>query len=99
MPLTQFAIVKARPKDNPYKLSDGDGLHLLVQPRGRKVWRFRFSFAGRENMLSFGRFPYVTLAAARAKRTRPRPVRATCGICAGPKSILRKPSGAFLPSG
>lgn len=68
MLLTQFAINKAVPKEKPLMLSDGDGLHLLVKPGGTKLWRFRYRFAGRENMLAFGAFPTVTLAAARAKR-------------------------------
>ena len=55
-------------KEKPLKLSDGGGLHLLVQPSGRKVWRFRYRFAGRENMLAFGTFPVVSLAEARRKR-------------------------------
>lgn len=68
MPLTQFAITKAVAEAKPRKLSDGGGLHLLVQPNGSKLWRFRYRFAGRENMLSFGAFPTVSLADARRKR-------------------------------
>lgn len=68
MSLTQFAIVKAVAKDKPLKLSDGEGLHLLVKPGGVKLWRFRYRFAGRENTLAFGAFPAVSLAEARAKR-------------------------------
>ena len=68
MALTRFAIDKAAPKSKPFKLSDGDGLHLLVQPNGSKLWRFRYRFAGRENMLTFGAFPTISLATARTKR-------------------------------
>lgn len=68
MPLTQFSITKAAPKDKPYKLADGGGLHLLINTNGSKLWRFRYRFAGRENMLTFGPFPTTTLAAARSKR-------------------------------
>lgn len=68
MSLSHFGITKARPKDRPYKLSDGDGLHLLVQPGGTKLWRFRYRFAGRENMIGFGPYPTVSLADARARR-------------------------------
>jgi integrase len=68
VPLTQFAIVHAAAKEKPYKLPDSAGLYLLVQPGGGKAWRFRYSFAGRENMLSLGPFPAVSLANARAKR-------------------------------
>lgn len=68
MSLTQFAIVKAVAKDKPLKLSDGGGLHLLVQPGGSKLWRFRYRFAGRENMMALGAFPTTSLAEARTKR-------------------------------
>jgi hypothetical protein len=66
--LTVFAIDKARPKTKSYKLSDANGLHLLIEPNGSKLWRFRYRFAGKEKMLSRGRFPEVPLASARAKR-------------------------------
>jgi hypothetical protein len=36
MGLSSFSIDNAKPADKPYKLSDGDGLHLLVQPGGSK---------------------------------------------------------------
>ena len=68
MPLTQFAILNATPKDKPYKLADGGGLHLLVQPNGSKLWRLRYRFNGQENMLAFGTFPSTSLANARTKR-------------------------------
>jgi integrase len=66
--LTQFAITNAKPKAKPYKLSDGEGLHLLIQPAGSKLWRFRYQFAGREKMISLGAFPEVSLAEARGRR-------------------------------
>ena len=66
--LTHFAIEKAADKERAYKLSDGEGLHVLVQSSGKKLWRFRYRFAGKENMLSFGSFPATSIAAARAKR-------------------------------
>jgi integrase len=85
MPLTQFAIVKAVAKEKPIKLSDGAGLHLLVQPNGKKHWRFRYRFAGRENMLAFGTFPTVTLAEARSKRDEARKL-----LAAGSDPAVRK---------
>ena len=66
--LTQFAITNAKPKARPYKLSDGEGLHLLIQPGGSKLWRFRYQFVGKEKMISLGAFPEVSLAEARGKR-------------------------------
>jgi hypothetical protein len=68
MALTQLAILHATASDKPLKLSDGDGLSLLVQPNGAKLWRFRYRYLGRENMLALGAFPAVSLADARRKR-------------------------------
>jgi integrase len=68
MLLTQMAILKAAPHDKPYKLADGMGLHLLVNPNGRKLWRLRYRFGGKQNMLGLGSFPEVSLASAREKR-------------------------------
>jgi hypothetical protein len=66
--LTQFVLTNAKPKVKPYTLSDGQGLHLFVQPNGSKLWRFRYRFNGKANMLSLGAFPTVTLLEARGKR-------------------------------
>lgn len=68
MRLSPFAITKAKPKDKSYKLSDGAGLYLLIEPNGSKLWRFRYRFGGRENMLTFGPHPAVSLGDAREKR-------------------------------
>jgi integrase len=68
MHLSHFAITKAKPKDKSYKLSDGAGLYLLIEPSGSKLWRFRYRFGGRENMLTFGPYPAVSLGDAREKR-------------------------------
>lgn len=68
MALTHTAVLNAQKKDAAYRLSDGDGLHLLVQPSGSKLWRFRYRYMNKENMLALGSFPEILLAAARDKR-------------------------------
>src|SRR5271155_3725228 len=68
MTLTALALQNAKPKAKTYKLSDGDGLHLWVEPHGSKLWRFRYHFDSKEKMISFGSFPEVSLASAREKR-------------------------------
>jgi hypothetical protein len=55
MPLSNFAISKAAPKERPYKLTDGFVLALLVEPNGRKNWRFRYRFAGRDRTVAVAR--------------------------------------------
>ena len=66
---------KARPK--PYKISDGDGLFLLITPSGSKYWRMRYFFAGKEKLLALGVYPEVTLAEARERRAQARKVLAS----------------------
>ncbi|MEY9604084.1 integrase [Bradyrhizobium japonicum] len=70
MSLSQFAIDRAKPKDKPYLLSDGDGLHLRIHPKGGRQWRLRFRFGGKPNMMSLGPYPAVSLLQARRKRDR-----------------------------
>ena len=68
MPLTDIAVRLARARDRAYKLADGGGLCLLVQPTGKKWWRFRYKWEGREQMLSMGIYPDVSLSQARERR-------------------------------
>jgi hypothetical protein len=70
MSLSQFGIDRAKPKDKPYLLSDGDGLHLRIHPKGGRQWRLRFRFGGKPNMMSLGPYPAVSLLQARRKRDR-----------------------------
>jgi integrase len=65
--LTNAAVKAARPRAAAYKLFDQGGLHLYVAPTGRKSFRMRFRFAGREQLLTIGAVPEVTLDAARAR--------------------------------
>ncbi len=68
MPLNDTSIRNAKVGRKARKLSDGGGLHLLVQPRGAKLWRLAYRFAGKQKLLSFGIYPAVSLADARARR-------------------------------
>lgn len=68
MPLTDIAVRQARPRDRAYKLTDGRGLTLLVQPTGAKWWRYRYRWNRLEQMLSLGTYPDVTLGEARKRR-------------------------------
>jgi integrase len=62
--LTDVAVRNYKPKDKPFKVAAGRGLHLLVKPDGSKFWVFRYRFEGDENSLSMGRYPDVSLADA-----------------------------------
>jgi integrase len=72
MPLTDAACKNAKPREKPYKLADGGGLHLLVKTNGGRYWRLKYRFAGKEKLLAFGVYPDVTLADARDARDQAR---------------------------
>ncbi|MFN7754981.1 MAG: tyrosine-type recombinase/integrase [Holosporales bacterium] len=65
MPLTDLAIKKAKATDKPIKLTDGGGLYLYVTPAGGKSWRLKYLIAGREKVLTIGKYPIVPLMEAR----------------------------------
>lgn len=66
--LTALAIQNTKPRNTPYILTDGNGLHLEATPNGVKLWRLRYRFGGKQNRISLGAYPIVSLAAARTKR-------------------------------
>jgi integrase len=67
MALTAPAVKEAKPKEKAYKLADGGGLFLLVNPKGAKYWRFKYRFGGKEKNLALGVYPEVSLKQAREK--------------------------------
>ena len=66
-PLTDTDIKNVKPKDKPYKLTDGGGLYLFVSPSGGKLWRVKYYFDRSEKLLSLGPYPAISLAEARKR--------------------------------
>ncbi|STX44491.1 Integrase [Legionella donaldsonii] len=58
----------AKPEAKARKIADEKGLFLYVTPEGRKYWRFKYRFGGKEKLLALGVYDDVTLAKARVKR-------------------------------
>lgn len=62
--LTETQCRNAKPKEKPYKLSDGKGLYLEVKPNGVKAWRYRFEWVHegkrKESMFAIGEYVYVS---------------------------------------
>ncbi|WP_419825661.1 Arm DNA-binding domain-containing protein [Sphingomonas sp.] len=63
--LTDTAVRAVKPKDRDYKLADGGGLYLLVTSAGEKLWWLKCRMHGVERKLALGKYPDVTLSAAR----------------------------------
>ena len=66
--LTHSAILGAKPKDKPYKLSDTDRLYVLVTKAGKKYWKWNYRLDGKDCTYTFGTFPDVGLSQARERR-------------------------------
>jgi integrase len=72
MSFSDAKVRNAKPKTKPYKITDGEGLFLLVAPSGSKYWRLKYHFAGKEKLLALGVYPAVSLGVARERRTQAR---------------------------
>jgi hypothetical protein len=66
--LTDTKVRNEKPREKPFKLADSGGLHLYVTPAGGKLWRFKYTFDGKEKLLSIGPYPALSLADARKAR-------------------------------
>ncbi|HCR2156830.1 TPA: integrase arm-type DNA-binding domain-containing protein, partial [Enterobacter asburiae] len=84
MALTDIKVRTAKPTDKQYKLTDGNGMHLLVHPNGSKYWRLQYRFDGKQKMLALGVYPEITLADARSRRDEARKLLAN-GVDPGDK--------------
>lgn len=68
MALTDTALRALRPKPRPYTLADDRGLCVEVFPTGGVVWRYRYRLGGKQEKLTLGKYPALTLRNARLKR-------------------------------
>ena len=66
--LTDKAVRALAAREKAYKIADNGGLHLKVSPKGHKSWRLKYRQDGKEQLLTLGAYPEVSLADARAKR-------------------------------
>src|SRR4051794_37673462 len=67
--LTVARIRGLETKPARYTVTDAGGLGLEVQPSGLMSWRLRYRLRGRPGKINLGRFPHLSLANARQKRT------------------------------
>lgn len=63
--LSYTKVRNAQPRPRPYRLYDQNGLYLEVRPTGRRVWRFRYKYGGRDRAVTLGEFPRMGLQDAR----------------------------------
>ncbi|MDR2561799.1 MAG: integrase arm-type DNA-binding domain-containing protein [Holophagales bacterium] len=67
MGLTDLGIKRAKPAEKPYRLFDGGGLYIEIQPSGGRLWRYKYHFNDKEKRLAIGRYPEISLQDARQR--------------------------------
>jgi len=72
--LTDKAVRAAGAMDKAYKVSDSGELYLHISPRNHKNWRYKYRFEKKEQLLTLGAYPDVSLADAREKRDEARKI-------------------------
>ena len=70
MPLTDTAIRALKPKATRYSRTDERGLVLEVFPTGGMLWHYRYRLNGKQERVTLGRYPALSLKLARAERDR-----------------------------
>ena len=70
--LKDIAIRNAKAADKVYRLSDGEGLYILIKPNGAKWWRFDYTYSSIRNTLSLGVYPSASLSDARREAEKAR---------------------------
>jgi hypothetical protein len=61
MPLTDTRLRALKPRPRLYRVADRDGLCIEVRTTGARLWRFRYRYAGKAQMVGLGEYPSVGL--------------------------------------
>jgi integrase len=109
-PLTVRTVETLLPSHVRREVPDGllPGLYLVIQPTGAKSWAARFRIEGRSQKLTLGRYPRLSLAAAReaardalrqvaeGRDPRPAPINASAAAAASERLMFADLVDSFL---
>ena len=65
--LTDTALKNLKPKGKPYKVSDRDGMYVVVAPSGTVTFRLDYRLNGRRETVTLGQYGPAALSLARAR--------------------------------
>src|SRR5271169_4115458 len=65
--LTDAALKHLKPKEKLYKVTDRDGMYVLVKPSGTLTFRLDYRMSGRRETVTFGKYGSTGLSLARAR--------------------------------
>ncbi len=104
--LTDTEIRALKPREKIFKTFDGGGLYLQTTPKGGRLWRLKYRFAGREKLLALGTYPDTSLKLARTKRENAKALLAQdidpgvgCELVFKPQLVIDIYHGSVLASG
>ncbi len=69
-PLSAKKVESAKAREKKYKLSDGGGLFLQINPNGSKFWRLNYRLHGKAKEYAIGTLKDYSLEEAREERSR-----------------------------
>ena len=65
--LTDVALKNLKPKEKPYKVTDRDGMYVLVSTTGTVSFRLDYRLNGRRETVVLGRYDKAGISLARAR--------------------------------
>jgi integrase len=65
--LTDTALKNLKPKEKPYKVTDRDGMYVVVAPSGTVTFRLDYRLNGRRETVTLGQYGPAELSLARAR--------------------------------
>ncbi|MBB4314192.1 Arm DNA-binding domain-containing protein [Roseospira marina] len=54
MALSAVAIKAVKSREKSYKLTDRDGLYLVIWPTGARSWKMNYRYLGKQKAFTFG---------------------------------------------
>ena len=93
MGLTDTALKALKARERTYTVADERGLYVEVFPTGGIAWRYRYRIGGRQEKLTLGKYPALTLKNARKKRDEAAEA-AAMGLSPAQQKQLAKVAGA-----
>lgn len=88
--LSDRTVKGAKARAKPYRLADGGNLYCLIAPTGTKSWQFRYRLNGTPHTYTIGKYPRVSLEAARVESDRAR-----AAVEAGEHLTIKKHASRF----
>ena len=61
------SLKRLKPKDKIYKVTDRNGMYVLVKPSGTLTFRLDYRMNGRRETVTFGKYGPAGLSLARAR--------------------------------